>query len=108
MIYEVRTYRLKPRTTPGFIEAFGEAYEYRKDFSRVYSVPFVGGTGAGDAFTAGYIAGILRGEDPSGCLQWGSALGASCVRGVGATETVFGEEEAEAFIAGNVLPIEKY
>ncbi len=33
MIYEVRTYRLKPRTMPGFIEAFGEAYEYRKEFS---------------------------------------------------------------------------
>ncbi len=27
MIYEVRTYRLKPRTLPGFIEAFGDAYE---------------------------------------------------------------------------------
>ena len=33
MIYEVRSYRLKPRAVPGFIEAFGEAYEYRKDFS---------------------------------------------------------------------------
>ena len=33
MIYEVRTYRLKPRTMPGFIENFGEAYEYRKQFS---------------------------------------------------------------------------
>ena len=76
--------------------------------SGVYSVPFVGGTGAGDAFTAGDIAGMLRGEDPSGCLHWGSALGASCVRGVGATETVFGEEEAEAFIAGAELPIEEF
>jgi len=27
MIYEVRTYRLKPRTVPTFIEKFGEAYE---------------------------------------------------------------------------------
>jgi hypothetical protein len=27
MIYEVRTYRLKPRMVPGFIEAFGKAYE---------------------------------------------------------------------------------
>ena len=34
MIYEVRSYRLKPRAVPGFVEAFGEAYEgYRKDFS---------------------------------------------------------------------------
>lgn len=35
MIYEVRSYRLKPRAVPGFIEAFGEAYEYRKDFSQM-------------------------------------------------------------------------
>ena len=35
MIYEVRTYRLKPRAVPGFIEAFGEGYEYRKDFSQM-------------------------------------------------------------------------
>ncbi|NNE84613.1 MAG: NIPSNAP family protein [Alphaproteobacteria bacterium] len=34
MIYEVRTYRLQPRAVPGFVEAFGSAYEgYRKDFS---------------------------------------------------------------------------
>lgn len=35
MIYEVRTYRLKPRTMPGFIEAFGSAYESRKELSPV-------------------------------------------------------------------------
>tara|TARA_A100001037_G_C15035125_1_gene582865 strand:- start:270 stop:896 length:627 start_codon:yes stop_codon:yes gene_type:complete len=27
MIYEIRTYRLKPRTVPDFLDAFGEAYE---------------------------------------------------------------------------------
>lgn len=27
MIYEIRTYRLKPRTVPQFLDAFGEAYE---------------------------------------------------------------------------------
>ncbi len=33
MIYEVRSYRLKPRGVPGFLDAFGEAYEKRKEFS---------------------------------------------------------------------------
>jgi len=33
MIYEVRTYRLKPRSAPGFMKAFGEAYEFRKTLS---------------------------------------------------------------------------
>jgi sugar/nucleoside kinase (ribokinase family) len=73
----------------------------------VYDVPFVGGTGAGDAFDAGYIAGLLLGEDEEGCLRWGSALGASCVRGIGATETVFDRAGAQEFMATSALRIER-
>lgn len=73
----------------------------------VYPIQFVGGTGAGDAFDAGYIAGLLAGEDPIGCLKWGSALGASCVRGIGATETIFTKDEALAFMCDNRLRIEE-
>ena len=72
----------------------------------VYPAQFVGGTGSGDAFDAGYIAGLLSGEDPAGCLRWGSALGASCVRAIGATESVFTRAEAEAFLAEHTLAIE--
>ena len=35
MIYEARSYRLKPRTQPAFLDAFGEAYEKRKKFSPI-------------------------------------------------------------------------
>jgi sugar/nucleoside kinase (ribokinase family) len=71
-----------------------------------YPVEFAGGTGAGDAFDAGYIAGLLAGEGPQRCLEWGSALGASCVRAVGATEAVFTRAEAEAFMRAHRLKIE--
>jgi sugar/nucleoside kinase (ribokinase family) len=74
----------------------------------VYPTEYVGGTGSGDAFDAGYIAGMLAGEDPAGCLRWGSALGASCVRSVGATESVFDRGEALAFMRQNELPIERF
>lgn len=73
----------------------------------VYPVDFVSGAGAGDAFDAGFIAGLLWGEDPVGCLRWGSALGASCVRAIGTTDSVFTKEEALAFISQNSLPIEE-
>jgi len=73
----------------------------------VYPTTFVGGTGSGDAFDAGYIAGILAGEDPAGCLRWGSALGASCVRSISATESVFNREEAESFLRQHSLAIEE-
>ncbi len=71
-----------------------------------FPTEFVGGTGAGDAFDAGYIAGLLQGLSTRECLAWGSALGASCVRAVGATESVFTRAEAEAFLLTNRLPIE--
>jgi sugar/nucleoside kinase (ribokinase family) len=73
----------------------------------VYQVPFVGGTGSGDAFDAGYITGLLLGNGPEECLRWASALGASCVRGIGATETVFNRAQAEAFMASQELEVEK-
>jgi sugar/nucleoside kinase (ribokinase family) len=71
-----------------------------------YPTQFVGGTGAGDAFDAGYIAGLLAGEDPIGCLKWGAALGASCVRSISATESVFSREEALAFMRQYELAIQ--
>lgn len=35
MIYEVRTYRLKPRGVPEFNEIFGKAYEKRQNLSKI-------------------------------------------------------------------------
>jgi sugar/nucleoside kinase (ribokinase family) len=74
----------------------------------VYPTNFVGGTGAGDAFDAGFIAGMLAGEDSAGCLRWGSALGASCVRSVSATESVFNRAEAIDFMQQHKLKIEEF
>jgi sugar/nucleoside kinase (ribokinase family) len=71
----------------------------------VYPTQFVGATGSGDAFDAGYIAGLLAGADPLGCLKWGAALGASCVRSLSATESVFSREEAEDFLRRHELPV---
>lgn len=71
----------------------------------VYPTTFVGGAGAGDAFDAGFIMGLLLNESVEGCVKWGSALGASCVRAIGTTEGVFNREEAEAFLAAHHLEI---
>ncbi len=71
-----------------------------------HEVPFVGGTGAGDAFGAGFTAGLLAGLDPIGCLTWGTALGASCVQGVGATECTFARDQLLQFVAEHPLKVE--
>jgi sugar/nucleoside kinase (ribokinase family) len=72
-----------------------------------FAVPFVDGTGGGDAFTAGYILGMLQGLDAAGRLRTGSAVGASCVQAIGTTTGVFGWQQLEEFLRGNELKIEK-
>jgi sugar/nucleoside kinase (ribokinase family) len=72
----------------------------------VYPIEYIGGAGSGDAFDAGYIAGMLAGEDEIGCLKWGSALGASCVRAISTTDGVFTRDEALAFMKQHELKIE--
>lgn len=70
-----------------------------------YPVTFLDGTGGGDAFDAGYIAGLLDGLSELDCLKLASAVGASCVRAVGTTAGVFTRPEADAFIAQHDLPV---
>jgi sugar/nucleoside kinase (ribokinase family) len=72
-----------------------------------YPVTFVDGTGGGDAFDAGYIAGLLDGLSELDCLKLASAVGASCVRAVGATAGVFTRPEADAFIRQHELRVER-
>lgn len=55
--------------------------------------------GAGDTFTAGFIAGILNGLDSVGAARLANAVGAMCVTGLGATTAVGTWEETLAFMA---------
>jgi sugar/nucleoside kinase (ribokinase family) len=71
-----------------------------------YPVPYVDGSGGGDAFNAGYIIGLLEGRSELECLQLASAAGASCVRAVGTTAGVFTRAEADDFIGRQELPVE--
>lgn len=73
-----------------------------------YQVPFVDGTGGGDAFAAGYIDGLLRGLDAEGCLKRASAVGASSVRAIGTTAGVFTRAECDAFVREHELAIERW
>jgi sugar/nucleoside kinase (ribokinase family) len=70
-----------------------------------FLVPFVDGTGSGDAFAAGYISALIDGMPPEACLEAGSALGASCVRAPGATTGVFDREELNGFLREHKLLI---
>ncbi|MGH9446570.1 MAG: carbohydrate kinase family protein [Terriglobia bacterium] len=68
-----------------------------------YPVSSVDESGAGDAFAAGFITGVLENWPLEQTLQFASAVGASCTRALGCTDGVFHFDEALAFVAGNRL-----
>lgn len=70
-------------------------------------VSFLDGSGAGDAFAAGFIVGLLEGWPFEETLRFSSVIGASCTQALGCTEGVFHREEALAFLAGNPVCVER-
>ncbi len=74
----------------------------------IFTMNYVDGSGSGDAFDAGYIAGLLRGLDARGCLTMASALGASCVRSVGTTPGVFSRTECDEYLKSHALDIKTW
>lgn len=63
-----------------------------------FRVQAVDGTGAGDAFAAGFLFGYLRGWDLYEIGRFANACGAMCVEKMGATEGVGSFEEVQRFI----------
>jgi sugar/nucleoside kinase (ribokinase family) len=73
--------------------------------SQAFPTSVVDPSGGGDAYTAGIITGILRGWEMERMLAYAAALGASAIRAVGTTDSVFTSSETEAFVALHPLPI---
>lgn len=71
----------------------------------VYPVKPIDATGTGDAFSAGFLYGVLRHETVRRCLTFATAMGASCVRSMGATTGVFNAMELERFVEANPLDV---
>ena len=67
---------------------------------RPLPVEVVDGSGAGDAFTAGIILGLIEGWPAEQRLRFAAALGGSVCRGLGCTGTVFARDEALAAADG--------
>jgi sugar/nucleoside kinase (ribokinase family) len=73
-----------------------------------YRIESVDPTGAGDAFDAGIIMGILRGWEMEQTLRFAAAMGASATTAVGTTDGVWGPEEARAFLERCPLNVTRY
>ena len=75
--------------------------------AEAFKVEAIDGAGAGDAFDAGFLVGMLEGWPLEDSLRFASALGASCTRALGCHTSVFSYAEAVAFVAQNHLAIER-
>ncbi len=65
-----------------------------------FSVEVVDTTGAGDAFAAGVVYGLLRRWDPERLGRFANAMGALAVRALGAQASLPTLDEVEALMAG--------
>ena len=65
-----------------------------------FPVPAIDTLGAGDAFVAGFIAGLVRGWSLTLCAGFASAVGACCVTALGATTGIRSFEETLKFLHG--------
>jgi len=81
--------------------------ETEKFHAEIFPVDFVGGAGSGDAFAAGFITAMLENRSPEECVVYGSALGASCVRGISTTGSVFIKSELADFLVANRCEIKQ-
>jgi sugar/nucleoside kinase (ribokinase family) len=70
-----------------------------------YQVEAIDESGAGDAFAAGFITGMLEQWPLEQTIRFASAVGGSCTRALGCTEGVFHFRETLEFIAANELEI---
>jgi sugar/nucleoside kinase (ribokinase family) len=68
----------------------------------IFRVEPVDATGAGDAFAAGFLCGVVKGWDLERCVTMGNAVGALCVSAIGATTGTKSLAETLAFIESRV------
>jgi len=66
-----------------------------------YNVSAVDALGAGDAFAAGFLTGVLKGWDLEKTGRFANAVGALCVMALGATTGIKSLDETLAFMAAN-------
>ena len=88
---------LKMGEAGSYIRA-GEAENYREYRIPPFRVRAVDATGAGDAFAAGFLAGVMHGFDLEKTGKLANATGACCVTEVGTVAGIRSLEETLAFI----------
>ena len=67
----------------------------------------VGKTGAGDAYSSGFLAGLLSGKHVQEAMQWGAANATAVIGHIGAQTGLLTPEDIQPFIAQHTAPVEE-
>jgi sugar/nucleoside kinase (ribokinase family) len=70
-----------------------------------FPIEVLDASGAGDAFVAGLIVGLLEAWSLADTLRFASVIGASACTQLGCTDGIFTRAEAEAYIQAHPLAI---
>ncbi len=76
--------------------------EEKNLFAEAFSGPVIDETGAGDAFSAGFVSGLVKGFSLEKSLKLGMANGRSVVTKLGAKPGLLYEKEIEDWLAKNL------
>lgn len=89
-----RVVALKLGEKGSYVRADKEAWQVP-----AFKVASVDATGAGDAFAAGFLTGVVRGFDWPACAELGNAVGACSVTQIGTVEGIGSLIQTQEFIA---------
>ena len=67
----------------------------------IFRVPVIEMTGAGDAYSTGFVSALAYGKDIQEAMRWGAMNGASVIQKIGAREGLLTKQEMEALLAQN-------
>ncbi len=93
MSYGIKTVALKMGDRGSYVRT--PDWEF---FLPIYKVNAVDSTGAGDAFAAGFLAGVAKGWDYRDAARLGNAVGACCVTAIGSSAGIKNMDETLEFI----------
>ena len=70
-------------------------------FLDIFRVPVKEMTGAGDAYSTGFVSALAYGKDVKEAMRWGAMNGASVIQKIGAREGLLRKDEMEKFLKDN-------
>ena len=74
----------------------------------IRNVPVIERTGAGDAYSTGFLAGLLFGKDVTEAMRWGSANATSVIGKIGAQPGLLTKKQMHDVLDAHELSVKAF